>query len=383
LNRVSKDIGTLGIAGEKKNRLLLYLVGISAQLPRPLAVIIRGASSSGKSFLAEQVSRLCPPEVVVRATSLTTNALYYFPPNSLRHRWVVAGERPRRIDDEAAEATRALREMIESGRLSKAVPMKDGDQYITHQIDQEGPIAYSESTTAAHIDEEDANRCLLLTTDEGEKQTRRIIEATAAAATGADATDVGRLIAVHHALQRMIPRVDVVLPYAQALGGGYPTERLESRRDFRHLLQLVKAVTLLHFRQRDRDSLDRVVATLDDYAAAEWLAREPLGAAACGLTRGAREMLDVLRELFGAAEFATTQIKQLIGASPRTNENRLLELNKVGAVEQTQQPKGRVPAKWKLTGRDPGSGEGVLPTVEQVREAFDRCERTDNAETRE
>jgi hypothetical protein len=378
LDLVTSDIRALGVVGEKKNRLLLYLTGTSAQLPRPLAVIVRGASSSGKSYVAEQVSRLFPSEVVLRVTSLSTQALYYFAPGSLRHRWIVAGERSRLTDDDAAEATRALREMIESGRLSKAVPVKQGEQHVTRQIEQEGPIAFSESTTAPHIDEEDANRCLLLTTDETEAQTKRILGATASAASGANRADAERVIAVHHAIQRTIPRVDVIVPYAEAIAEHYPTARLESRRDFRHLLQLINATALLHFRQRERESSGAVLATMADYTAAEELAREPLGAAASGLTAGARDLLARLRETFEQSEFTTTLVKQLGGASPRTLEIRLLELNAVGGVEQTEPAKGRVPAKWKLTGRHPASGEGILPSADDVRESFARCERADN-----
>lgn len=50
LERVSADIEAIGVVGEKKNRLLLYLAGTSSQLARPISVIVRGGSSSGKSF---------------------------------------------------------------------------------------------------------------------------------------------------------------------------------------------------------------------------------------------------------------------------------------------------------------------------------------------
>ena len=171
---ISEDIERLGVVGEAKNRLILYLVGTSAQLRRPLAAIARGSSSSGKSFLCERISRLFPAEVVLHATGMTTNALYYFEPGTLKHRFIVAGERSRVQDDEQAEATRVLREMIEGGLISKALPVKEGDRMVTKQVVQEGPISYLESTTLNMIFEEDANRCLLLNTDEGSEQTRRI-----------------------------------------------------------------------------------------------------------------------------------------------------------------------------------------------------------------
>jgi hypothetical protein len=259
---------------------------------------------------------LFPPEVVLNATSLTTNALYYFPPDTLRHRFVVAGERSRVDDDEHAEATRALREMIEGGRLSKGVPVKEGDRMVTRVIEQEGPIAYVETTTRSAIFDEDANRCLLLSTDESVEQTRRIIKATATAAAGRGCADAARVCEVHHAVQRMIPRVEVLVPFAGAVGEHYPARRLESRRDFRHLLQLVRASALLHFAQRERGPNREVVASSSDYEVAVLLASAPLGTAASGVSANTRLFLDQLRAKFGEQEFTTTDAKRLPGASP-------------------------------------------------------------------
>jgi hypothetical protein len=376
LERVSADIRALGVVGEKENGLILYLVGTSAQLPRPLAAITRGSSSSGKSFVTEQVATLFPPEVVLHATSLTTNSLYYFKPGTLCHRWVVAGERSRVEDDTTAEATRALREMIESGQLSKALPIKEADQLVTKVINQPGPIAYSETTTLNNVFPEDANRCLMLDTDEGQDQTQRILEATAAAAAGLNLPDVGHFRAVHHAVQRMLPRTDVVIPFARGIAAHYPTDRLEVRRDFRHLLQLVKACALLHFRQRERTHDGKVVATFDDYAIAERLAREPLCAVVSGMSESARAYLHRLREEFGDRQFDTTEAKRLGGASERSLYGHLLALNNAGAVVQTAPQRGRVAATWKLTGLEPEATESILPTLAQVV-ASAECQRTD------
>ena len=78
---------------------------------------------------------------------------------------------------------------------------------------------------------------------------------------------------MHHALNRMIPRADVVVPFAEHISEQYPVGNVEARRSYRHVLQVVKASALLHFRQRDRDAAGRVVATVADYAVAERLAR--------------------------------------------------------------------------------------------------------------
>src|SRR5262249_25590628 len=141
-----------------------------------LSLRLHGPSSSGKSFLAEQTSRLFPPETVIHATQMTPQALFHMPPGSLAHRFVVAGERSRIEDDETAEATRARRQMLSSGRLCKRMPMKvAGGKIETVCIEQEGPIAYVETTTLSKVFDEDENRCVSLHTDERREQTRRVI----------------------------------------------------------------------------------------------------------------------------------------------------------------------------------------------------------------
>src|SRR5439155_8080532 len=135
----------------------------------------------GKSYLIEKTASTFPPESVIYATQMTPQALFHMRPCTLVHQFVVAGERSRSEDDDRAEATRALREMLSAGKLSKLMPMRgEGNQIETRLIEQDGPIAYIESTTLTKVDDEDANRCIMLHTDEQPAQTRRIIRQLAA-----------------------------------------------------------------------------------------------------------------------------------------------------------------------------------------------------------
>jgi len=215
LKRVVDDVAALGVAGERELAATLYLVGTSRLLPRPLAAIVQGPTSSGKSYIIEKVASMFPAEVVVLATQMTPQALFHMKPGALKHRWIVAGERSRKQNDDTAEATRALREMISSGQLTKLMPMKVSGEIQTVRIDQEGPIAYAESTTLGTIFDEDANRCVLLTTDERMVQTQRIFDTLAKGYGGAsNAAGRASIIGRHHALQPMLERADVVIPYA-------------------------------------------------------------------------------------------------------------------------------------------------------------------------
>ena len=167
------------MAGEKELAATVYLIGTSRLLPNPLAAIVQGPSSSGKSYVVKRASSLFPPEAVIMATQLTPQALFYMQPGSLVHRFIVAGERSRLENDDTAEATRALREMLSEGRLSKLLPIKTDGRPETVLVEQDGPIAYIETTTLTKLFSEDANRCILLSSDERPEQTRRILSTLA------------------------------------------------------------------------------------------------------------------------------------------------------------------------------------------------------------
>src|SRR5262249_43708300 len=156
------------------------------------------------------------------ATQMTPQALFHMRPGALRHRWIVAGERSRGEDDERAEATRALREMLSDGRLSKMMPGKGGAGLENTLLEEEGPVAFAESTTLSKLFEEDENRCLMLHTDKRAEQTRRVIARTATGYRNPDRVAPDRRIQVHHALQRMLKPFTVLVPFAERLGELFP-----------------------------------------------------------------------------------------------------------------------------------------------------------------
>jgi hypothetical protein len=371
VERVVRDVAALGVAGERKLAATLYLIGVSRLLNRPLAARVKGPTASGKSYVIEQVARLFPPEAVILATQMTPQALFHMPPGSLRHRWVVAGERSRKEDDDAAEATRALREMLASGRLSKLVPVKDGGELTTVLIYQEGPIAYVESTTLSSVFDEDENRALSLFTDERLEQTRRILDRLGRDHAGGARTDASeRVVLVHHALQRLLRRREVVIPYAPRLAELMPAQRVEARRAFPHLLSMVRAGALLHQYRRKQDDEGRVIAGRGDYLlAADLLAgpmRRLLGG---GLPDGARRFFARLKGWFGGESFTSADARSKEETSRSAVYGWLAELHQSGALEQVEEARGRRPATWKLTGADPdGEVAQILPAVEAVFE---------------
>jgi hypothetical protein len=367
--QVCSAIQKVGVTGEWLLSASLYLIGTSRLLSDPVSGIVQGASASGKSYVIEKVATLFPPEGVVCATQMTPQALFHMKPDGLVHKWLVAGERSRIQDDDRAEATRALRELQSQKRLSKLMPVKGpGGVIKTELIVLEGPIAFVESTTLHEVFEEDANRCLLLATDETPEQTRRVIEAIARDAAGKGDPHVKRLVAVYQTVQRLLGRCDVVIPFAERLGERFPGGRVDYRRNFGHLVSLIQASALLHQKQRARDVNGNVVATATDYQIAAELAAAPMGRAAGGLSRG---VLDFYRRLVAKLgskkDFTTKDAKQGEAGYGRSVYNWLSALDEAGVIDQTEPAKGRVSAKWSLTDKAPDEATvKVVPDVDDV-----------------
>ena len=377
IERIGTDIEAVGVAGEDDLRLTLYLVGTSRLLPRPLAAIVQGQSSSGKSYTVERVASLFPPEAVVLATQMTPQALFHARPGSLSHRWVVAGERSRLENDDRAEATRALREMLSGGRLTKMMPTKVDGEIQTVTIEQEGPIAFVESTTSARVFEEDANRCIMLSTDERRSQTRTIMRRLALHASGKLTSDGPRIVARHHAMQRMIERRAVVIPFAERLAEVLEVfaDRVECRRAYPMLLALVQASALLHQRQRKTDQDGRLIAEPADYALAARLLSGPL-ARTIGesLSDPARRFLDrLLAEVDCPVDplpvpFTAKDVRRRLKAGKSTVAGFLSGLEDKGFLDPAEAAasgRGRPPRSWKPTGRD-GEDVDVLPPAEEL-----------------
>lgn len=304
---IAESIELCGVAGEQQTAMLVYLTGTSRLLEHPLAVIVQGPSSSGKSYVIDSVARLFPTEVILKATDMTDQALYYMERGSLSHRWIVAGERARGLREETGQGTKALREMISAGVLSKAVTISTPDGPETKFIEQPGPIAYAESTTATDLFEEDANRCLILPSDERPEQTREILRAhgqrSAGITSAAEQVTRRELLRALHLLLEPVP---VIVPYAVPLAELFPCERVEARRAFGHLEAVIHTLALLHQAQRPRDDLGRLIAQADDYAIARQLL-EPIFARSLG-SRDAdslRRFVEQLQRLSG--EFAAKQ----------------------------------------------------------------------------
>jgi hypothetical protein len=80
LFKVGKLIGRLGLVGEVRNRLIVFLAALTMMIKdkkRRCSVIVIGPSGSGKTMVIEVPLRLFPPGSVIRRASFTRRALAY------------------------------------------------------------------------------------------------------------------------------------------------------------------------------------------------------------------------------------------------------------------------------------------------------------------
>lgn len=370
METIAHDVMVAGVAGEDELTKTLYLGGTSRLLAKPVSVIVQGSTSSGKSYVIQRVASLFPQESTLDITQMTPNAFFYLPPGTLKHRWVVAGERSRREDKHTAEATRALREMLSSGQLKKMLAKKSGEGYVTEVITQAGPIAYTESTTLTQFFAEDANRMLMLHTDEQVRQTQRVIDQLGRAYSSGNAqAERDRVIAKHHAAQRMLKQYDVVIPFANRLSRRFPSDRVEARRGFPQLMSMIQAVCLLHQFQRETDEHGRLVATEADYRIARELLLKPLDRLLRGrVSDQAAGFLERLKQRVEIDEvFTREQAARGESRTQRTIEMWLKELHEAGLVQQVMAASGPRAATWRLPHElDRAEDSKVLPTVEDI-----------------
>lgn len=302
LDRVERDLTTLGIAGESINKQVCYVAAVSRMLDDPLSVLTQSRSGAGKSALQNAVLSLVPDEHKVMYTRMTDQALFYQDPTALMHR-VVALEEAEGLGG----AAYSLRALQSAKQLAIATTSKDpvsgkmrSEQYLV-----QGPVAVLLTTTSASLDEETASRFLTITIDESVGMTERIFERQRDADTLAGhlrQREHDTVVQQHHAAQRLLEPVAIINPYAPQLK--FPAHTLRSRRDHKKYLMLIKAVAFLHQKQRpvkevlhDDEVLRYIEVTREDIRAANRIAETVFGASASELSAPARNLLSHIHAL--------------------------------------------------------------------------------------
>jgi DNA primase len=333
--KLNELIGQTGVVGEETNRLIMWTVFTSRIMQTPLHIICLGASGTGKTYLQEKISELIPKQHKVSITASTENALYYVGKTEYKHKLLIIEDL-----DGVSSTLLTLRELQSKAYVSKLVPVKDSKGNMkTIQLEVEGPICLSGTTTKEKLYEDNANRCLLIYLDNSDQQQQNIMQYQRKLHAGtinkAQEENAKELL---QDMQLMFKNVTVVNPYAEKLT--IPETVFKPLRSNAHYLQFIEAITFVHQFQREikknQEGKVYIETTLEDIELANELLKDVLLAKSDELTKACRDFLEQLKSLLIKAKkqnFYRNQIREWTRIHPDNVRHYLSQLVKFGYVK--------------------------------------------------
>jgi DNA-binding MarR family transcriptional regulator len=335
LQRTSQLIQQCGIVGEETNSLIAYLIYTKRKQEIPLHIMFLGSSGSGKTYLQERISELIPEEDKLEITQITENALYYFKQEELKNKLLLIEDL-----DGAMTVFYPLRELQTKRRISKTVTLKDSKGNLkTITLTVEGPVCVSGCTTKEKIYEDNANRCILLYTDQSRDQDKRINEyQTKLSAGEINRERESQYRELFKNMQRVLRPINIINPFAKYIE--LPEQVFKPRRTMTLLLGFIEAITFYHQYQREvkKDSNNQlfIETTIEDIEAAFNLLKDVLFSKSDELTKAARSFLEDLKlwlKKENRESFAAKEIRKLLRLAPATLKRYLSELERYGYIK--------------------------------------------------
>jgi DNA primase catalytic core len=351
LQRTGQLLQQCGIVGEENNSLIAYLVYTVRKQPVPLHVMFLGSSGSGKTYLQERISELIPEEDKLEITQITENALYYFKQHELQNKLILIEDL-----DGAMTVFYPLRELQTKRRISKTVTLKDSKGNLkTITLTVEGPVCVSGCTTKEKIYEDNANRCILLYTDQGRDQDKRINEYQTKLSGGEiNKERENQYKELFKNMQRVLRPINIINPFAKYIE--LPEQVFKPRRTMTLLLGFIEAVTFYHQYQRDVRKANNgqlyIETNVEDIEAAFSLLKDVLFSKSDELTKATRSFFEQLKQYLtdgNLLSFTPQQIRKSFRIEPRTIQRYIRELKQYGLIKSVSSFKHRKGFEYNVT----------------------------------
>lgn len=336
MQRTAESIAASGLIGEQTNALTAFLIYTSRKREHPLHLICLGASGTGKTYLQEKVGALMPPEDKLEITTLSENAFYYFGKEELKHKLILIEDL-----DGATEVLYPLRELQSKRRISKTVTLKDSKGNLkTVTLTVEGPVSVSGCTTREKLYEDNANRCILIETDQSPQQDSRIMDYQRRASAGLiDKAAEAATQTLLQNVQRLLRPLTVRNPYAPHIH--LPQVVFKPRRTAGLLLSFIETVTFYHQYQltpkHDPATGETYIQTRPEHIiAALELLTEVLFRKSDELSGATRKFLETLKTHLKEkklSSFTAKEIRKTLRMNPSNLKRYLLELERYGYLK--------------------------------------------------
>ena len=261
---VQKRIGEMGIVGEKRNCLILFLAGLTKNFEKPVSVLEKGASSTGKSEVLKSVIQLFPPECVLTRASLSKMA----PVHSSAE---LTGTILYMVEFRGAKDASYLTRLLQSeGQINHEYTTVVGHEKGTVVASRKGSPVVFTTTTLDRVFEDDETRFLSIRADESAEQTQDVIVAHF---SPDPIKHLEEELAVWQESTRLLcKRIPTFRhpPWFDFLARRIPSDEPRARRDAVRFLSLLKAVTLCrsHSDGRFRACSKEIEVNFADYCVA-------------------------------------------------------------------------------------------------------------------
>jgi hypothetical protein len=171
LFQVSQAIGDLGVIGEYKNRLVLFLAGLTRVFRRPVSVLLKGHPSTGKNNLVGAVVAVFPQEDVLPRSSLTKKAPAY-------GKGKLSGKILYLFQYEGGKDAQLLIRLLQSeGVLEHEYTDISAAKKRTRVVRRKGAPVILTTTTSEQVYIDDETRFLSIRADDSEALTRNVMRA--------------------------------------------------------------------------------------------------------------------------------------------------------------------------------------------------------------
>jgi DNA primase len=264
LFRVVQAIAEMGIVGEKRNILILFLAALTKDFDKSVSVLEKGASSTGKSEVVRSVIRIMPPECVLMRASLSKMAPVHGAGDLSGKILCIAEYHGAR---DASYLTRLLQS---EGHIDHEYATAVGRERGTVVVSRTGSPVVFTTTTRDRVFEDDETRFLSTQADDSPEQTQDVI----AAHFSPDPVQHRKEeLPVWHEAIRLLGKKTPKFRHPEwftFLAREIPPDEPRARRDAVRFLSLLKAVALClsHSDGRIKKSPTEIEIAFSDYCVA-------------------------------------------------------------------------------------------------------------------
>ena len=283
-----KDTDPL-LVGEEEARLLVLICLVSSITDKPISVVIKGFSSSGKSYLSTTIMKFVPDTFYKFLTEATAKSFFHLNKEAVRHKIVYIAELPG-----SDSSDYAIRSIQSENKLVIQLSIKDpktNDFFVKEKV-VEGPVGFLITTTKFRVNPENETRMFSIFTDPSKEQTSKILWFIAGEEPENLETEKWKL-----AFSQLVP-YRVKIPYLELVLSRFPLE-IRSRRDALRFKTLISVVTLIHQKNREVKEDEKgkyLEATAADYFISKKIMKEFLSMSIFELSNVEKQILDILKE---------------------------------------------------------------------------------------